>query len=299
MRRVDRAAANEQTPVFEIYHENSKQWRHDLELSRRINFVNNNPDFHQVIARAFKGYPGAVFTPLPVVDPGESPPFERVVALRRSIRSFSGAPLSLDALTRLVFFGSGLSGELEASGLGLVQPLRMAPSAGALYPVEVYVAVTAVEGLEPGLYHYAVDRHGMELLQPGNFENQLSKITFDPGTFSRAAVAFVLTGVFDRTHFKYGERGYRFTLLEAGHICQNVLLAASAQGLGAVVVGGFIDDELNELLDLDGVDEAAICLVAAGHPAIRSVQQQEEKAGEIVEQLLSALWSQEPTKKPE
>jgi SagB-type dehydrogenase family enzyme len=286
----DSTPAGEKTVAFEVYHENSKQRRHDLEFNRRINLVNTNADFHQVMARSFKGYPGALFTPLPVVEPAEGPPFERVAALRRSIRRFNGEPLRLDALARLLYFGNGLSGHLDSTSHGSVQPVRAAPSAGALYPVEIYAAVMAVEGLEPGLFHYAVDRHGMELLRPGNFAGLFSETTFDPATFSRAAVAFVLTGVFTRAHFKYGERGYRFTLLEAGHVCQNLLLAATSQELGAVAVGGFIDDEVNELLDLDGVDEAALYLVAAGHPAERPTSR-ENKPGEIVDKLLGALQS--------
>ena len=290
MNPQDRAVVDEKTLTFEVYHENSKQRRHDLEFNRRINLVNTSAGFHQVIARAFKGYPGALFTPLPVVEPVEGAPFERVAALRRSIRRFTGAPLRLDALARLLYFGNGLSGRLDSTSHGVVQPVRAAPSAGALYPVEIYAAVIAVEGLESGLFHYAVDRHGLELLRPGNFAGLFSEMTFDPATFSGAAVAFILTGVFNRAHFKYGERGYRFTLLEAGHICQNILLAATAQELGAVAVGGFIDDEVNELLDLDGFDEAAVYLVAAGHPGVRPVSR-EDKPGEIVDRLLSALQS--------
>jgi len=284
------APADEKTVTFEVYHENSKQRRHDLEFNRRINLVNSNADFHQVIARSFKRYPGALFTPLPAVEPGEGPPFEWVAAFRRSIRRFTDTPLSLNALARLLYFGNGLSGHLDSNSHGVVQPVRAAPSAGALYPVEIYVAVMAVEGLERGLFHYAVDGHGIELLRPGDFGDVFSQATFDPATFSGAAVAFILTGVFNRAHFKYGERGYRFTLLEAGHICQNLLLAATSNKLAAVAVGGFIDDEVNELLDLDGVDEAALYLLAAGHPAERPTSQ-ENRPGEVVEKLLGALQS--------
>jgi SagB-type dehydrogenase family enzyme len=142
----------------------------------------------------------------------------------------------------------------------------------------------AVEGLVPGVYHYAADRRGLELLRRRDLIEQLSEATFDPATISGAAVVFILTGIFSRTYFKYGERGYRFALLEAGHICQNVLLEATALKLGAVPIGGFVDDKINEMLDLDGVDEAAVYLIAAGTPATRQ--------GAFVRRLLSALWSQ-------
>ena len=277
-------AADDRALVFELYHENSKQRRHDLEFNRRINAVNGNPDFHRVIARAFKTYPGSPFTPLPSVEPADGPAFDRVALQRRSIRRFSGAPLRLEELARLLYFGGGVTGRLDASSHGIVQPVRAAPSGGALFPVEMYAAVLAGEGLEAGIYHYAIDRHGLELLQTGDVAEALSSATSDPATCSRAALALILTGVFGRGHFKYGERAYRFALLEAGHICQNILLAATALGLGAVPIGGFVDDEVNDLLDLDGVDEAVIYMAMVGHPASRP-------ADDVVDRLLGTLWS--------
>src|SRR5262249_54334470 len=153
---------------------------------------------------------------------------------RRSIRRFDGKPLSLRELTRLLYFGAGITGQLDASAHGVVQPVRAAPSGGALYPIEVYAAVIAVEGIDAGLYHYAVDRRGLELVRRGNPVEALCEATSDPEMISKAAVVFILTGVFGRSHFKYGERGYRFALLKAGHICQNILLEAAALRLGAV-----------------------------------------------------------------
>jgi SagB-type dehydrogenase family enzyme len=278
------AAANDQPLVFELYHENSKQRRHDFEFNRRINVVNNNVELHRVIARTFKSYPGSPYTPLPVVEPADGPAFERVAAERRSIRRFSGAPSSLDQLARLLFFGNGLTGRLDATSHGIVQPVRAAPSGGALFPIEIYVAVTAVDGLEAGIYHYAVDRHGLELRHTGDVVTTLSAATSDPATCARAAVTIILAGVFGRGHFKYGERAYRFALLEAGHICQNVLLTATALGLGAVPIGGFVDDEVNALLDVDGVDEAVVYMAAVGQPAPRD-------RTALVDQVLGTLWS--------
>jgi SagB-type dehydrogenase family enzyme len=208
--------------------------------------------------------------------------------MRRSIRRFDGQPLSLRELTQLLYFSAGVTGWLDPSEPGLVQPVRAAPSGGALYPIEVYAAVIAVEGLERGLYHYAVDRKGLELLQLGNPVERLSEATSDFATISRAAVVFVLTGMFGRSHFKYGERAYRFALLEAGHICQNVLLEATALKLGAVAIGGFIDDKINEILDLDGIDEAATYLIAVGRPAVRPDVTPSDSA---VDRLLGALWA--------
>ena len=276
-------AAEERIVTAELYHENSKQRRHDLAFSRRIFEVNNNPDLHRVMARAFKSYPGATFTALPPVIPNDG--FEQTLASRRSIRRFNGEPLDLQQLGRLLHLGCGITGRLDAADHS--QPVRAAPSGGALFPIEMYVAVMAIEELPTGLYHYAVDRSGLELLRQGSFVDALSEATSDPATFAGAACAFILTGAFGRSHFKYGERGYRFAILEAGHICQNILLTATSIGLGAVAVGGFVDDEVNSILDLDGVDEASVYLIVVGRPATRPL----ERPAEFVERLLVELSS--------
>jgi SagB-type dehydrogenase family enzyme len=279
--------------VFELFHENSKQRRNDFEFNKRIYLVNNSPEFHELIARAFKRYRGAEFMPLPSVSPHEGAAFEHVAAQRRSIRRFDGRPLEVGQVARILYFGNGITGSLDSTGHDVRQPIRAAPSGGALYPVEIYPVVLRVEQLDSGVYHYAVDRHGLELVRRGSFSDALSHATSDPLLFSHAAVVFVLTGIFGRAYFKYGERGYRFALLEAGHICQNVLLSATALGLGAVAVGGFIDDEINDLLDIDGVDEAAIYLIAAGFPAPRPMTHGPTRE-EIVARLLGTFWSGSP-----
>jgi SagB-type dehydrogenase family enzyme len=284
-----RRPPDEEAILFELYHENSKQRRHDLRFAQRIYLLNSSATFHRVAAGAFKHYPGAEFTPLPAVEAGEGTSFERVAARRRSVRRFTGAPLRLDELARLAYFGNGITGRIDTGGGEVRQPVRAAPSGGALYPVEMYAAVIAVDGLPSGLYHYAVDRHGMELLRPGGWAAPLSAMTSDEAVFSKAAVAFVLTGVVGRSHFKYAERAYRFALLETGHICQNILLTATALGLGAVAVGGFIDDEVNDMLGLDGLDEASVYVVAVGRPAPRPVVVGDETAEGLVDRLLVTL----------
>jgi SagB-type dehydrogenase family enzyme len=279
-------------PVFEIYHENSKQRRNDLDFNRRVHYLTRSTFFHQILARTFKTYPGTEVVSLPRPKPSPGPGFEHTVVLRRSIRRFTGDSLELAELARLLLFGCGLTGQLQPAGeAGSPQPVRAAPSAGAVYPVEIYLVVSSVKGLDAGIYHYSVDRHVLELLRVGTFGEILASAASDPATFTRAAVAFVITGMFGRSHFKYGERAYRFTLLEAGHICQNLLLAVTELGLGAVPVGGFIDEEVNALIDLDGVDEAALYLVAVGRRA-RHPGQVSSAEPSVIERLLSSLWQE-------
>lgn len=283
--------------LFELYHENSKQRAHDLAFAQRIYTINNSAVVHDVAANTFKNYPGAVISMLPHVHPTSG--VEEAVAGRRSVRRFTGEAMKLEQLSRMLQFGHGLTGQLDGADEEPKQFIRAAPSGGALYPVEIYVIVHTVEGVTAGVHHYRVDNHSLELLRPGSWAALLGELTSDPSTFSGASVTFVLTAVFERSHFKYGQRAYRFALLEAGHVCQNLLLNATSIGLGSVPVGGFLDEGLHELLGLDGVDESALYLIPVGYSAPRPLQRshrlrnQRDSSGipngELIERLLDSL----------
>jgi SagB-type dehydrogenase family enzyme len=269
--------------LSELFHENSKQRRYDVNFGRRIGQVNNDPTFQRLISKTFKSYPGALTTHLPKVEAQDGISLEKTVVERRSIRRFSGQPIALAELARLLYFGNGLTGGLDASAHGIMQPVRAAPSAGALFPTELYVVLPSGGEITSGLYHYCVARHALELLKTGEFSGVLADATSDQATFSRAAATIVMTSVLARSRFKYGERGYRFALIEVGHLAQNVLLAAHSLRLGAVPIGGFIDDEINDLLDIDGIDEAPVYLLPIGRPASRTLG--------VVDNLLEMLWT--------
>jgi SagB-type dehydrogenase family enzyme len=140
---------------------------------------------------------------------------------------------------------------------------RPVPSAGALYPLELYVLSLAVEGVHTVVAHYDPFRHRLELLGALD-EGALRDCIVDPGLIDGAAAMIVITGMFWRSRFKYGARGYRFTLLEAGHVSQNAVLAAAALGLAALPLGGFYDRRLEALVGADGLDEAAVCALVLG-----------------------------------
>jgi SagB-type dehydrogenase family enzyme len=152
-----------------------------------------------------------------------------------------------------------------ASGItDAVGGFRSAPSAGALYPFETYAVVHDVEGLDPGLYHYAVTEHMLEQLRVQDLRTEMVVAGIGQEMLGRAQVCFVLSAVFQRTRWRYRERAYRYVLLEAGHIGQNLYLVATSIGLGACAVGAFLDDHLNSLLGLDGQQEAVIYVVTVG-----------------------------------
>jgi SagB-type dehydrogenase family enzyme len=188
---------------------------------------------------------------------------EATIVERRSHRDFSGASLDQATLTKLLFLTAGVTGS-QMTENGTQRQLRAAPSGGALYPVETYVAVRRVEGVPPGLYHYAAKEHLLELVADGDPTPELTGACQYHESLERAAVVFLFSGVLERTKRKYGERGYRLVLLEAGHLAQNLCLASTALHLGCMNVCAFFDDPLNRFLQIDGVDEAALYVAYIG-----------------------------------
>jgi SagB-type dehydrogenase family enzyme len=191
-------------------------------------------------------------------------PLGEALAARRSSRMFGGGSLAAADIAAVLRAGYGLTGALPVKGCA-PQPLRTAPSAGALYPLELFLAATRVDGLRPQIHHY--DPLAGTVVRLPTPATALSGATPYADLVGEAAAVLVIAAVFWRSRFKYGLRAYRFTLLEAGHVAQNVLLACTALGLAAVPLGGFYDRLLDEVLDLDGVDESSLYAICLGPPA--------------------------------
>jgi SagB-type dehydrogenase family enzyme len=204
----------------------------------------------------YKTYPDAERIDLPDPHGYQGLSLEEAIQTRRSIRDYVANPLSLEELSRLLHAAQGITDPR----LGF----RAAPSAGALYPMETYVVVHDVAGLERGLYHYAVVDHTLEWLRAENLRGAIMVAGIGQEMLGQAQVCFVLSAIFQRLRWKYHERTYRYALLEAGHIGQNLYLAATSLGLGACAVGAFLDDELNNLLRVDGREEAALYMISVG-----------------------------------
>lgn len=177
---------------------------------------------------------------------------------RRSQRKFSGTPLTLNDLALLLWSIQGVTAQ---AGPFL---LRTAPSAGALYPVETYLAVDNVEGLPAGLFHFNVKTFQLERLTDKPAGKLVAHSSLDQAFIGKAAATFIWSAILRRNMTKYGHRGMRYICLDAGHICQNLLLAAEALGRNACPVGALYDDELNDLLELDGQEESVLYLTPVG-----------------------------------
>ncbi|MFW9944291.1 MAG: SagB/ThcOx family dehydrogenase, partial [Candidatus Sifarchaeia archaeon] len=134
------------------------------------------------------------------------------------------------------------------------------------YPVETYLCINRVEEIDPGLYHYSVPSHELECLEQGSFAVQVRRGALDQQLAEHAPVVFIWSAVFARSKWKYLQRAYRYIFLDSGHVAQNLALAAEALDLGTCQIGAIYDDELNSLLDLDGIVESVIYLSSVGHP---------------------------------
>jgi SagB-type dehydrogenase family enzyme len=175
----------------------------------------------------------------PVYDSSVS--LEESILKRRSIRRYKDEPLTINEVSQLMWAAQGIT---DSRGL------RTAPSAGALYPLEIYVVVGNVDGLSPGIYKYKPQEHELLLIKEGDNRGNLSNAALGQGTVENGAIAIVISAVYERTTSKYGDRGIRYVHMEVGHVGQNISLQAVSLGLGTVVIGAFYDNEVKRIIEM-------------------------------------------------
>jgi len=187
--------------------------------------------------------------------------FWELVARRRSVREYAAVGLTAEELFLLLWSTQGITqpGHL---------PLRATPSAGARYPLETYVVVNRLTGAAPGLYYWELPEERLVLLRRDEGLGQaVAGACLDQQMCAEAACVFLWTAVFARTLSRYGDRGWRYIYLDAGHVGQNLQLAATALGLGSCNIAALFDDEVNQLLGIDGDAESIIYAATVGRPA--------------------------------
>jgi SagB-type dehydrogenase family enzyme len=206
----------------------------------------------------FKTYPDAELLPLPQPDLSEPADLWHCLARRRSERDTTQDPLSREELAKVLWAAQGITAR---AGIYL---LRTAPSAGALYPFETYLYVHRVEGVDQGIYHFDVPEFALAGLQKGNFNQEITAASLGQPVVRKAAVVLIWSAMMLRCMVKYRERAVRYIGMDLGHVCQNVQLAATALGFGSCPIGAFYDDEMNELIGVDGEEETVLYLVTVG-----------------------------------
>jgi SagB-type dehydrogenase family enzyme len=209
---------------------------------------------------AYKIYPDAPKYKLDAVQIKGGMPLWEAIYHRRSIRNFKSDPMTKNVLSQLLWATQGITH--EAVGF----EFRAAPSAGALYPVETYLVIHNIEEIEPGIYHYNVQNHELEQLEKGDFRESSARAALDQDMAFSANVVFIWTAVFQRSKWKYDQRAYRYVYLDAGHIAQNLALAAVSLNLGTCQIGALYDDEVNKLIGIDGEEESVIYMTVVGQP---------------------------------
>jgi len=213
-----------------------------------------------VIAKVdtFKRYPQGQKIALPRTWKLDEERLIPILQNRRSLRRYSAEPLSLEHLAFLLWASQGVTAQ---SGSHL---FRTTPSAGALYPIETYLHAHSVRGLHPGLYHFDVEHFALDEITRQDQAEAVAHACLDQGFMAQAPVVFLWTAIFRRTMHKYGDRGLRYILLDAGHICQNMLTAAEAVGCGGCPVAALYDQEVNQLLQIDEQEESILYAAAVG-----------------------------------
>ena len=209
----------------------------------------------------YKEYPLNPKIHLEAFEPAELMSLDQALKTRKSMRSFRREPLTKARLSYLLWASTGIQ-RVEAG-----YEFRTAPSAGALYPIETYIVANNVRNLDMGLYHYSVKSHQLEQLKHGDFSRRIAAAALGQSMCATAAVVFVWSAVFQRCKSKYGQRAYRYIYLDAGHIAENLALAAVSLNLASCEIGALYDDQVNAILDIDGTSESVICMAVLGHPA--------------------------------
>ncbi|OYY69357.1 SagB/ThcOx family dehydrogenase [Sphingomonas sp. 28-63-12] len=240
---------------WETYHDNSKTERHDRPPPNdlvRARMAALAP------ALAYEGYPTIALPP----PPDLTMPIGAAIRARVTGRDMASCALDLDQVSALLFNAYGET--RDNAETTFPRPFRTVPSGGALYPLDLYLHSARIAGAPPGLYYYDPTRHQLRLVRRGDQTHKLSGFFVQPELPLNSAAQLFITAFFERSTFKYRDRGYRFALLEAGHVAQNFNLAGTALGLAVTCVGGYFDRDVDDFLQIDGITRSTIYAQVVG-----------------------------------
>jgi SagB-type dehydrogenase family enzyme len=206
----------------------------------------------------YKNYPDCQTVQLTDISPLPDTSLHEALENRKSIRKYQNKSMKKETLSYLLWASTGISRK-EGS-----YEFRTAPSAGALYPIETYLVINRVEEVNPGVYHYNIQNHYLELLKEGDYAVETANAALGQKMCVEAPVVFIWTAIFQRMKWKYDQRAYRYIYLDAGHIAENLALSATSLDLGSCQIGALYDDEVNQIIDVDGTEESVIYMSVVG-----------------------------------
>ncbi len=242
--------------LWELFHENSKTGRYDIFPPDEVVVAYMQSLYD---ALPFGSYP---LIELPTTRTALNLSLEQAILSRETARAMEPCPLSLESLGTLLYYAYGVT--RDNKNTIFPRPFRTVPSGGGLFPLEIFFYTAHVPELAAGLYHFNPAEHHLRLLREGDLRADIASALVQKNIAYDASVIFFITALFERTIFKYGDRGYRFIFLEAGHAAQNINLVAGALGLGVVNVGGYFDRDIDRFLHIDGVTHSTIYMNAIG-----------------------------------
>ena len=236
------------------FHTNTVRWEHNmLPLTEE-----------SAVIPSFKEYPDMPIFSLPDV-PMPDAPLNRLLSGRHSCRDFESSSIRQEILSSILRSGYGIINKTFLKNVEFYE--RTVPSGGGLYPLDIYLIANNIEGLDAGIYHYSVLNHALEQIRKTTLPKfMITNLFMNQPYVSESAVVFIITSTVERNMVKYADRGYRYILFEAGHIAQNINLAALALGIGTLNLGGFFDTQVAALLNIDIEEEIPLYAIAAGHP---------------------------------
>ncbi len=212
--------------------------------------------------QAAAGDEAAIKLPAPRLDGAVS--LEKAIQGRRSVRGYSGEALTLAEAAQLLWAAYGITDPRPDGPAFIRGGLRAAPSAGGLYPLEVYLVAGKVTGLAAGIYRYVSEKHELARIETGDRRDALCLAALGQAWIREAPASLVFGAVFARTTKKYGERGReRYVWMDAGFAGENVYLQARALGLGCCIAGAFLDDKVKQAVNMAG-DEVPVCILGVG-----------------------------------
>lgn len=255
-------------PLYELFHRNSE-----------INSLNAY-NFNNIISKALsdREFINECLTPKSLYEEKKTiklpPPNSQlttlnlfdVISKRRSVRNFSKEPMAFEELSTILFYSSGMTGEYSETKDKPHRYLFAYPSAGGLMPLDSYIFINNVKDIDSGIYYYDPISHFLKVIKKDFQSNDFKKVTLSYDLSEQAAFVIYIVGRINLTGYKYGDRGYRFMQLEAGHLAQNLYLTTTAIGAGAVASGGFLDGDILELLDLNNADTFVLYEIIIGKP---------------------------------